>query len=107
MKRGSQHEKSLLSYLAATEWPCRRQASADRRPLPLHGVSVHHGRFAAAVSVYSRLGLGCADGCGADLRRLGSYIKLQEVMDVKVRMVCVRLPRCLSGVVRFLARRRA
>ena len=100
-KRGNQDEKESLPALAAGK-PLllrRRRLADDRLRADLRG-------SAAVVPVHTRLGLGGAGGRCADLRRLGADLDLQEVRRMKVRMVCIRVPRFMGGMLRWMAGRR-
>ena len=56
--------------------------------------------------MYSGVGLGgdCRDRPG--LCRLGFDLNMREVKIMRVRMVCVRLPKFMGNVVRMLAGKR-
>ena len=66
----------------------------------------HQRGLAAAVLMYSGMGVGSDCGCSAGVLRLGVDLNMQEVKMMRVRMVCIRLPKFLGGMVRMLAGRR-
>ena len=70
------------------------------------GVRVHQRGIAAAVSVHPGVGVVRAGGRDAGLRRLGADFNLQEVINMRVRMVCIHLPKVLGGVVKWMSGRR-
>lgn len=70
------------------------------------GLRVHQRGTAAAVSVHPGLGMGGALRCDAGVCRMGAHFKLQEVIGMRVRMVCIRLPKFMGGIVRMMAGRR-
>lgn len=70
------------------------------------GLRAHQRGIAAAVSVHPRLGMGSTGRYDAGVRRLGAHIDLQEVKSMRVRMVCIHLPKALGSVVRWMASRR-
>ena len=70
------------------------------------GLRTHQRGIAAAVSVHPQLGMGSTGRYDAGVRRMGAYIDLQEVKSMRVRMVCIHLPKALGSVVRWMASRR-
>ena len=62
--------------------------------------------IASAFPVYPGMGLGGYRRYGAGLRRVGTHFNLQEVRMMRVRLVCIRLPKLMSGMVRLLAGKR-
>ena len=101
VKRGMQDAESQISAVPTGE------ASADgRKTVEAAGLCVHRGWAAAAVSVHPGLGLGSDGRCSAHLRRVGAARHLQEVKSMRVRMVCIRLPRFVGSAVRKVTGKR-
>ena len=67
---------------------------------------VYQRGTAAFVPVYPWLGVGSNGRRGAGVLRVGAYFDLQEVTIMRVRMVCIRLPRFMGSVVRLLTGKR-
>ena len=103
VKRGNLDEEDHVSTLSQTK---RTVQSAGRLPVETAWLRVRQCRFADAVPVHSRMGVGCVGRCDAGVRRMGAYINMQEVKKMRVRMVCIRVPRFMSGFVRMLAGKR-
>ena len=76
--------------------PAGRQNGKDHRP------RAHWAGAAATVFVHSGVGLGGAGGLPAGGRRAADDSREQEVRGLKVRMVCVKAPRFLSGILRLV-----
>ena len=70
------------------------------------GLRAHQRGIAAIVSVHPQLGMGGTGRHDAGVCRLGAHIDLQEVKSMRVRMVCIHLPKALGSVVRWMASRR-
>lgn len=73
------------------------------------GLRVHRRGAAAAFVVHPGMGLGGRVRRGAHRGRVAADLNLQEVnvlKEMKVRMVCIRVPRALRGVVRLIAKKR-
>lgn len=100
VKRGMQHEKQVRTEGAreADGGELRRGAGGRR--------SADCGGIAAAVPVHTGLGVDHCGGRGADCAGLRADQTLGEVKQVRVRMVCVRLPRFVGGMIRLLRARR-
>ena len=59
-----------------------------------------------ADAVHPGVGVGGAAWRGAGNRRAGADLCGEEVTEMRVRMVCVKVPKPLRGVVRFLVKKR-
>ncbi len=82
-------------------------------PVEMPGRGTHCGGAAAAHVVHPGVGLGSPVRRGPDGSGLSAADDMQEVNsmkpvnDVKLRMMCVRVPKALRGMVRWMAKRRA
>lgn len=77
-----------------------------QRALMIAGVVAGGGGADCAAAVHPGVGVGGAAWRGAGNRRAGADLCGEEVTEMRVRMVCVKVPKPLRGVVRFLVKKR-
>lgn len=77
-----------------------------QRALMIAGVVLVAAGLIVLLLWHPGVGVGGAAWRGAGNRRAGADLCGEEVTEMRVRMVCVKVPKPLRGVVRFLVKKR-